>query len=55
MEIRKMFFYNQGREAQVAQRGGGCLSLETPEVRLHGALSNLIYRRVSLFIARELN
>ena len=30
-------------------------SLETPKVRLDGALSNLIYLWVSLFVARELD
>ena len=43
MNVRKKFFYNTGGEElkQVAQRGGGvdALSLETPKVRLDGALS----------------
>ena len=37
----KEVFYNRSSEAlaQVAQRGGGALSLETPKVRLDRALS----------------
>ena len=37
----KNVFYNKGSEAlaQVAQRGGGAPSLQTPKVRLDGALS----------------
>ena len=36
--------------AQVAQRGGRCLTLETLKARLDGALSNLIQLKMSLLI-----
>jgi len=41
LDIRKKFSTLRGSEAlaQVAQRGGGASSLETPKVRLDGALS----------------
>ena len=43
MDIRKMFFYNKGCEAQeqAAQRGSESLALKTFRIRLEGALSNV--------------
>lgn len=46
-------FYSEGVEPlkQVPQRGGKCPSLNTFEVRLHGALSKLVWWKMSLFTA----